>query len=91
MSIFFASLKHINLPTSIKIPITIWQIVYIYVRVLSPNLISCLLLLLYFTFMKYSFTKLVGPWLLSFCYRIFAQVSLFVASPMLKTFIKDTK
>ena len=46
----FVSLKHLNLPISIKIPITIWQIVYI-------NLQDS-----YFTkfdFMNYAFAKLV--------------------------------
>ena len=35
-------LKHLNLPISIKIlvPVTIWQIVYIYMTAISPNLIS---------------------------------------------------
>ena len=40
MSISFAFLKHLNLSISIKIPVTIWQIVYIYTVALSPNLIS---------------------------------------------------
>ena len=32
MSISFASLKHLNLQNSIKIPVTIWQINYIYIK-----------------------------------------------------------
>ena len=40
MSISFASLKHLNLPISIKIPVDIWQIVYIYMAAILPNLIS---------------------------------------------------
>ena len=33
--------KHLNLPISIKIPVTIWQIVYIYMTAIrSPNSIS---------------------------------------------------
>ena len=35
MSVSFASLKHLKLPISI-----IWQIVYIYMTAISPNLIS---------------------------------------------------
>ena len=38
--------KHIKLPISIKIPVTIWQIVYIYMPTISPNLISWTMLLL---------------------------------------------
>ena len=30
LSIVFASFKHPKLPISIKIPVTLWQIVYIY-------------------------------------------------------------
>ena len=40
MSIGFASFKHLKLPISIKIPVTIWQIVYIDMTAISPNLIS---------------------------------------------------
>ena len=46
MSISFAFLKHLNLP--IKIKITIWQIVYIYMTAI---------------FMNYTFAKLVLVWL----------------------------
>ena len=28
---------HLKLPISIKIPVTIWQIVYIYMTAISPN------------------------------------------------------
>ena len=35
-----SSFKHLKRPISIKIPVTIWQIVYIYMTALSPNLIS---------------------------------------------------
>ena len=31
--------KHLKLPISITIPVTIWQIVYIYMTAISPNLI----------------------------------------------------
>ena len=31
--------KHIKLPISIKMPVTIWQTVYIYMTAISPNLI----------------------------------------------------
>ena len=31
--------KHLELPISIQIPVTIWQIVYIYMTAISPNLI----------------------------------------------------
>ena len=34
------ALKHLKLPFLIKIPVTIWQIVYIYMAAISPNLIS---------------------------------------------------
>ena len=35
-----SSFKHLKLPISIKTPVTIWQIVYIYMTAISPNLIS---------------------------------------------------
>ena len=35
-----SSFKHLKLPISLKIPVTIWQIVYIYMTAISPNLIS---------------------------------------------------
>ena len=37
---WLSSFKHLKLPISIKIPVTIWQIVNIYMTVISPNLIS---------------------------------------------------
>ena len=40
MSIVFASFKHLELTISIKIPVTILQIVYICVTATSPNLSS---------------------------------------------------
>ena len=46
MSIGFPLLKHLKLPISIKIPVTIWQIVYIYMTAISANLISRTMLLL---------------------------------------------
>ena len=52
MFISFASLKHLNLQISIKILVTIWQIVYIYVTAISLNLFSELF-----------FAKLVLAWL----------------------------
>ena len=45
--------KHLNLPISIKIPVTIWQIVYIYMTAISPK----------FDFKIYAFAKLVVVWL----------------------------
>ena len=36
----FVSLKHLKLPISSKIPVTIWQIVYIYMTAIPPNFIS---------------------------------------------------
>ena len=39
-TIAFASLVHLKLPISIKIPVTIPQIVNICITVLSPNLLS---------------------------------------------------
>ena len=33
-------LKHLKLPISIEIHLNIWQIVYIYMTAISPNLIS---------------------------------------------------
>ena len=47
------SLKHLNLPISIKILVTIWKIVYIFMTAISPN----------FDFMNYAFAKLVLVWL----------------------------
>ena len=38
--IVFAPLQHVKLPINVKIPVTIWQIVYIYVTCLASNLIS---------------------------------------------------
>ena len=46
MSISFASLKHLNLPIIIKIPVTIWKIAYIYMTAIPPNLISWTMCLL---------------------------------------------
>ena len=40
MYIAFASFKHLKLPISIIIPVTIPQIVYICMTAISPNLIS---------------------------------------------------
>ena len=37
---WLSSLKHLKLPISIKIPVTIWQIVHINMTVISPNFIS---------------------------------------------------
>ena len=37
---WLSSFKRLKLPISIKIPVTIWQIVNIYMTVISPNLIS---------------------------------------------------
>ena len=34
------SFKHLKLPISVKIPVTIWQIVYIYMTAISPILFS---------------------------------------------------
>ena len=48
MSVGFASFKHHKLPISIKIPVTIWQIVYTYMTAKSPN---------------YVFANLVAAWL----------------------------
>ena len=41
-----SSFKHLNLLISIKIPVTIWQIVFVYMTAISPNLISLTMLLL---------------------------------------------
>ena len=43
---WLSSFKHLKLPISIKIPVTIWQIVYIYMTAISLNLISWTMLLL---------------------------------------------
>ena len=43
---WLSSFKHLKLPISIKIPITIWQMVYIYMTAISPNLISFTMFLL---------------------------------------------
>ena len=48
----FSSFKHLKLPISIKIPVTIWQIVYIYGSYITI-----------FDFMNYAFAKLVVAWL----------------------------
>ena len=40
MSIAFAYFKHLKLPISIRIPVTILQIVYICMTAIAPNLIS---------------------------------------------------
>ena len=44
-----SSFKHFKLPIRIKILVTIWQLVYIYMTAIPPNLI----------FMNYAFAKLV--------------------------------
>ena len=54
MLIVFASFKLPSLPISIKIPVTLLQIVYIYMTAISPNLSS----------MNYLFANLVVAWLL---------------------------
>ena len=43
---WLSSFQHLKPPISIKIPVTIWQIVYIYMTAISPNLISLTMLLL---------------------------------------------
>ena len=40
LKIVFASFKHPKLPISIKIPVTLWQTVYISMTAISPNLSS---------------------------------------------------
>ena len=40
MPIVFASLQHVELPVNVKIPVTIWLNVHIYVTALASNLIS---------------------------------------------------
>ena len=37
MPIVFASLQHVTLPINVKIPVTLLQILYIYMTVLSSN------------------------------------------------------
>ena len=37
---WLSSFKHLKLPISIEIHVTIWQVVYIYTAAISPNLIS---------------------------------------------------
>ena len=44
---WLSSFKHLQLPISIKIPVTIWQIVYIYMTAIALN---------------YAFAKLVVAW-----------------------------
>ena len=46
--------KHLNLPISIKITVTIWQIVYIYM--------TATLYMTKFDFMNYAFAELVVAW-----------------------------
>ena len=36
---WLSSFKHLKLSISIKIPVTIWQIVYIFMTAIPPNLI----------------------------------------------------
>ena len=43
---WLSSFKHLKLPISIKIPVTIWQILNIYMTAISPNLISSTMLFL---------------------------------------------
>ena len=43
---WLSSFKHLKLPISIEITVTIWQIVYIYMTAISPN-----------DFMNYAFAK----------------------------------
>ena len=49
---WLSSFKHLDLPISIKIPVTIWQIVYFYMTAISPI----------FDFMNYAFANLVVAW-----------------------------
>ena len=37
MSIVFASLQHVKLPINVKLPVTIWQIVYLYMTALPSK------------------------------------------------------
>ena len=47
ISIVFTSfIKHLKLPNSTKLPVILWQIVYIYMTAISPSLISWTKLLL---------------------------------------------
>ena len=46
VSIVFTAFKHHKLPISIKIPVTLLPIVYMYMTAISPNLISGTMLLL---------------------------------------------
>ena len=59
---WLSSFKHLKLPISIKIPVTIWQIGYINMTAISP-----------FDFMNYFFAKLVVAWL--YIYRIAMYVN----------------
>ena len=43
---WLSSFKHLKQPISIKIPVNIWQILYIYMTAISPNFISWTVLLL---------------------------------------------
>ena len=43
---WLSSFKHLKMQISIKIPVTIWQIAYIYMTAISPNLVSLTMLLL---------------------------------------------
>ena len=49
---WLSSFKHLKLPISIKIPVTVWQIVYIYMTAITK-----------FNFMNNDFAKLVVAWL----------------------------
>ena len=40
ISISFAPLNHLKLPISFKIPVTMEQIVYIYITAISPKIVS---------------------------------------------------
>ena len=53
MSIVFTSFKHSKLSISIKIPVTLLQIVYICMTTISPK----------FDFMNYFFVNLLVAWL----------------------------
>ena len=53
MSIVFTSFKHHKLPISIKIPVTLLQIVYICMTAISPN----------YEIMSYLFANLLVVWL----------------------------
>ena len=50
---WLSSLKHLKLPISIEIPVTKWQIVYIYMTAISSLAVSCIVVMRTLAYSEY--------------------------------------